>query len=276
MYKFIIPALLTVALLAGCGTTTDQAAKSGEPVAAKVTPAATETPEATPEATPEPVKTYTGNKSFLKAVGRGESDVNVKKLVGKVFNIDHEDGAIALQMWLDDDADEQAIVYIYDEDFDVSEEDYLSVSGTLGDDFEGQNAMGADMSAPTVQASRYKIVTAKAMHPTLSKSPWQSTSIGGISYTVQAEFAADQTRFVIKAINNTGESEYISDPDVVSNGNQKDSDYNFDLKSLSSELSPGAKTKGTLVFKKLKKGSIQMNFEGYDADYNEITQSLYF
>ena len=62
----------------------------------------------------------------------------------------------------------------------------------------------------------------------------------------------------------------------MSNGNQKDSEYNDDYESLEMELSPGAKTKGVLVYKKLKEGSIEMHFEGYDADYNEITQTLNF
>ena len=130
-----------------------------------------------------------------------------------MFNIDQEGDGFAIQMWLDDDADEQAIVYIYDADFEVSEDDYLSVNGTIGGDFEGENAMGAEMTAPTVQADSQKIVTAKAMHPTLSKSAKKTVSIGSVQYTVQAEFAADQTRFVVKAVNYGGESEYIeSDP----------------------------------------------------------------
>ena len=278
--KFIIPALLAaILLITGCGSVATET--PNKPAVAKATPDTVETPEPTPVepvATPEPVETITGNKSFLKAVGRGDAEgSNVNRLVGKAFNVDQEGDGIAVQMWLDDDADEQAIVYINDADFEISEDDYLSVSGTIGGDFEGETVMGAELTAATVQADTYKVVTAKAMHPTLSKSSKQHVSIGNVQYTVHAEYAADQTRFVVKAVNYGGESEYIeSDPNVVSNGNQKDSEYDDSYGSLEMELSPGATTKGTIVYKKLKKGSIEMHFEGHDADYNTITQTLYF
>src|SRR5690349_14403890 len=89
--------------LAGCGSTTSGggAASSGGSTAAKNLP------------------TFTSeNFEQLEQTANDNKGARVEGIVGKVFNVDRSgENAIALQMWLDDDANHQAIVLIEDPTF---------------------------------------------------------------------------------------------------------------------------------------------------------------
>jgi hypothetical protein len=202
-------------------------------------------------------------------------------LTGKVFNIEHEQDATAVQMYLDEDMDRQVIVVVRDPSFEVNEDDYLRVSGEVADQFEGENAFGAEVSVPRILGTDYKRISAiAALNPTLHRAGSQTRNLASLVITIQKiEYAAEETRVYVKATNNGGEETSMdTDPKVVARGNQIESDSNFEyeLPELSYELSPGATTKGVLIYPKLPRSGVTISFSGYDADYNDISAQFQY
>ena len=61
-------------------------------------------------------------------------------------------------MWADiEKSENNTIVYIMDKDFDVKQDDYVRIVGKVGDAFEGENAFGGTVSAPTIIAKEYEV-----------------------------------------------------------------------------------------------------------------------
>ena len=50
--------------------------------------------------------------------------------------------------------------------------------------------------------------------------------------------------------------------------------YDYDFEDMSYELSPGATTKGVLVYKRMPRSGVTISFEGYNADYDTIKSTF--
>jgi hypothetical protein len=204
----------------------------------------------------------------------------VSGLVGKVFNIDQDGEGIAAQMYTDDDLDHQVIVAMPD-GATVDEDEYLKVSGTVSENFTGENAMGADLEVPTIVADDAQRTSSTAMHPARYTAPSRTQTVNGIKFTIRKiAFAADETRMYIKVTNNSGEDQYIGTPKVIANGTQRREDYGLmrdDLPEFDGDLSAGASTSGVIVFHKMPRHGVQVKFEaGYDADFNDMFATFYY
>jgi len=82
---------------------------------------------------------------------------------------EYDEDGVYLQMWGDiKDSENNTIVYIPDAEFEVQQNDYIRVVGLIGDPFTGTNAFGAEITAPTVTANEYEVLSyINAVSPTL-------------------------------------------------------------------------------------------------------------
>jgi hypothetical protein len=246
--------LVPVLLIVGCGGTTQNTA------------APTKSPKASKPAKPS-LKFDNENVDLLMHSANAYKGASVS-LVGQVFNIDRSDGSLAVQMWTDDDQDNQVIAVLPDTSMKVKSEDYLKITGTVHDLWEGTTALGAEIEVPRIVADSAAITDATAMHPAIARLPTQAQMLGDVRYKVRVEFAEDQTRLYVSAQNDGYDDANVdSDPSVVSNGRQIEQDDNDG--DLSYELSPSAHTSGVLIYPALRKSGLMIRFSGYDSDYNE-------
>lgn len=73
---------------------------------------------------------------------------------------DYED-ELAFQMFVDiENVDWNTIVYTDQTNLDLNTDDYVRVQGEVLGAFEGENAFGGGITAPSVQASKVSIVSA--------------------------------------------------------------------------------------------------------------------
>lgn len=87
-------------------------------------------------------------KDFLKnpIKYKGEK-VNV---LGRIFQIEESKDFTALQMYVTNDY--KSVIVYYPGTMQIYEKDIINVYGEVGDIFEGTNAFGAKLSAPTITA----------------------------------------------------------------------------------------------------------------------------
>lgn len=200
------------------------------------------------------------------------------EIIGKVFTApEYTDDCVAVQMWEDtENAANNTIVYIYDKDFKVNVDDYLKVVGIVGDTFTGENALGGEVTAPTITASEYEVVSYQdALAPATKSIDVNDTQTQyGYSVTVQkVEFSERETRIYVK-VENQGSSKisiYGFNAKVSQNGKQYGTQDNWDAgyPEIQSELLAGNTTEGIIVFPVLEKGDFSITFEGYSENWEE-------
>lgn len=177
--------------------------------------------------------------------------------VGKVFIVPERDAkGVYLQVWEDArNSNNNTIVMYADPSFQVSDGDYVRVTGTVKGTFKGKNAFGGEVSAPTVIANKVEIVSATAAAPPAINTYGKATfTQSGINVTIRkVEFAASETRVFVKVGNNSGSNAtvYSSSLKAVQAGTQFESTYSLDYPQLASDLLSGASTSGVVVFPKM-------------------------
>lgn len=188
-----------------------------------------------------------------------------------------EDGTY-LQVYADPaNYEYNTIVGIEDPDLDVSESDYVKVTGVVKDVFEGENMVGGTVVAPMVKASSIEVVDyTTAIAPTLDTIEVnQSLDQHGFVVTLEKiEFAKQHTRVYMKVANNSQSniSFYSHNVKLVSNGSQLEETYEYDTgyPELQSEILPGVTTSGIIVFPALdpKTTELKIHAEGYSENYD--------
>lgn len=258
----ICVALALLAVAVGCGSGKSDAS-GGTTTSATTTEAAESGEHFTRE-----------NWAVLDGDPEGHKGASVD-IVGQVFTApERDEQGTYLQMYADPKNSEwNTIVGYGDPKLKVKEDDYVHVSGTVKGKYEGQNALGADLTVPIVLADTVKVVDAvAAASPAIKTLPRQQQSQAGITTTVQkVEFAEDETR-VFLAIQNGSSAKYdfySSSGLAVQRGRQYESDYSGDYPELSSTILPGAYTSGVMVFPKMKPNAgLDLHLEGSSSDYN--------
>ncbi len=205
------------------------------------------------------------------------------QFVGKVLAAPERDSkGVDLQVWEDPENSEYNTIVAYAQpDFQVSDGDYVKVSGTVKGVFNGKNAFGGSVTAPLVVASRLKVVSAlAAAPPALATLKGRSITQAGITVTVEkVEFAASETRVLVRVRNGSSAnvSVYGSSAKIVQGGRQVDATFSTaDYPELSSDLLAGASTSGAIVFPKLPphrslKLVIELNSEDMNVgDYGTL------
>jgi hypothetical protein len=199
MTRFALAAIGVVGALslglAGCG------GGGGSESASATTEASDTTTEST---TPSAGMTWTNENWATVVSDPGSYKDDAVNPVGRVFNIERDADKVALQVWMDPKNSEMNTIVGYgDPSFQVAEDDYVRVTGTVVDKFEGENAFGQSLTVPVVKADTLKVVdaseAASAAHTTYGPA---SFTQGGIRMTVtKIEAAPDETRVYVSVRN---------------------------------------------------------------------------
>jgi hypothetical protein len=177
--------------------------------------------------------------------------------------------------------EQNTIVGYGDPTFQVAEQDYVRVTGTVHDKFEGENAFGAKLTVPVVNADTLEVVdasaAASAAHTTYGPA---SFTQGGIRMTVtKIEAASDETRVYVSLRNQSASdfSFYGSSGKLVANGRSIKSSYSGDYDEPASDIPPDSRTSGVILFEGVPQdAALRLILEGYSensdvGDYGSLT-----
>ncbi|MCZ1180155.1 hypothetical protein EIJ82_00520 [Alkalihalobacillus clausii] len=178
------------------------------------------------------------------------------EFIGKVFSVEKDSEGVYLQVWQDIHNNENnMLVGIYDNSFEVSTDDYIKVKAEIIDEFEGENAFGATLTLPAVEAYEYELIGyADAVSPTefevdVAETQEQSGYVVTIN---KIEFGAEDFRLFVEIENQSDDviNFWKHDAKLVAGNNQFDSDSNWaaDYPEVQSELLPGVSTEGIISF----------------------------
>jgi hypothetical protein len=194
------------------------------------------------------------------------------QLVGRVFEVERDEDGVGMQVWMDArNSDQNTIVGYKDPSFQVASDDYVRVTGTVGEQFEGENAFGAKLTVPTVIADSVEIVdaiaTALPAHTTYAAA---SSIQGQIRMTVtKIEAAPDETRVYV-ALRNQSSSDfsfYGSSGKLVANGRSIKSSYSGDYPEPASDIPTNSRTTGVILFEKIPpNAALRLILEGYSEN----------
>lgn len=190
------------------------------------------------------------------------SDPNAHKgatveFVGRVFVAPEKDAkGVYLQVYADPrNLDWNTLVMYPDPSASVKRDDYVHITGVVQGEFTGTNLMGGTVTAPMVMAETLEVVDALAAAPAAVRTAEleETQEQNGISITVhRVEFADEETRVLITVANGSDSkaSFYSFNSKAVQGDAQYDADYGFgvDYPEVNSELLPGVKSKGVLLF----------------------------
>ncbi|MDV6377150.1 DUF5067 domain-containing protein [Sporosarcina sp. GW1-11] len=270
--KWLSGSALIVLLLAGCGddSSTDIKGKSVdvEEVDSKEKVLASEDFD----------KMYTNPKKYKKY------EVTY---VGKVLQSPEvDDDGIYLQVYAKPEKYEQnTIVYYPDATFKVSESNYVEIVGIVKDEFVGENMMGAELKMPLIEAKEMKVISyTDAVAPTLQAIDVQEAKDQhGYQLTLEkVELADSQTRVYFTVTNNSKHkiNFYDFNSKLIANGKQleKEEIYESDLKSVQSDILPGASSSGVVIYPALEEGTtkIQVYAEGSSDNYELSIEPFMF
>ena len=135
---------------------------------------------------------------------------------------------LGFQMFADPENSEwNTIVYTDQTDLNLDTDDYVRVQGEVLGAFEGENAFGASLTTPAVQASDFSTVSAgQAIDPaTEVREIGQTLGDQGFEVTLdKIEFGEDSARAYVKMANNTGRgaSFYTFDAKIQQGSTQVD------------------------------------------------------
>lgn len=207
--------------------------------------------------------------------------------IGRVLQSPEVDGdGIYLQVYAKPETyDQNTIVYYPDDSFEVSEEDYVEITGVIRDEFIGENLMGGEVAGPMINASELKVVSyIDAVAPTkntLDVSEVQNQN--GYKLTLEKiELADKQTRayFTVANESNHKINFYDFNTKLIVNGKQlePESPYETGLEELQSEILPGTSSSGVVIYPGLEEGttSIQVYIEGSSEDYENPLEPFKF
>lgn len=138
----------------------------------------------------------------------------------------------------------------------INRDDYVRVKGSVGGQFEGENAFAAKRQAVEVQADSVDpIDPAETLDPAQSiLQVGQTRENQGFSATIdRIEFGEETTRVNVTARNNSGYkvSFFTHNAKIVQGSEQVDPDrysLRFDIPEPQSDLNPSVETEGVVVF----------------------------
>ena len=197
---------------------------------------------------------------------------------GKIFIEPEKDAeGTYLQMYtLNQGSDGNTVVAIQDPNLDVSNGDIVYVKGVVGDVFEGTNAFGATILAPTILASSIeKSDYATAFSPALKVIEVnQEINQHGYSMTLERiELAASETRVYLKIKNDSSDniSFYSFNSVIIQGSNQisEEDNWDADYQEINSEIFPGVTSQGVVTFAPvdIQGENLKLVFEGSSDDY---------
>lgn len=223
----------------------------------------------------KPQEVFT-QKNWAELVSDPDARKGAKvSIVGQVFVAPEKDeNGVYWQMWADPKSSNWNTLVTYAHpDFEVDEQDFVKVVGEVEGQYEGTNLMGADVTAVKVTARDVKIVSAVAAAP----QPRRTRNVNvareqhGLTIVLRKiEFADRETRVHVTVKNGTGTKAtfYSFNAKATQGSKQFDAGYGGDYPEVSSELLPGVKSSGVIVFPRMNPNkTTRLHFEGGSDDW---------
>lgn len=197
---------------------------------------------------------------------------------GRVFiEPEIDESGVYLQVYAAEN-DKNFVVVYQDPTAKIKRDDYVIVTGKVRGKFEGENAFGASLKLPLIQAGYVEKTTrSNALSPAISTAPVNvSNSQNGFDVTVtKVEVAKDETRFFLKVSNGSGEkvSLYTYQAKLTQGSKQLEAKMLYNnAEELPSEFLPGVTAEGVLVFPAVdpqpKQIVLYLN-QPYSSDWNK-------
>lgn len=208
-------------------------------------------------------------------------------VIGQVFLEPERDAeGVYFQMYVDGNSNYNTVVGYADPSFELATDDYVAVRGTLEGELTGENAFGAALSLPTIAATVVETIDAAALDPALETLEGGQYSEGGIKMTIdRIEVGSKETRAYV-AFRNRSNYEfaiYTFSSKLIVDGRQYDPDYSSNYPELSTELLPGARTTGVVVFPAVSPSATryEIHVEGSSdntdvGDYGQLEWDIYW
>ncbi|SFB11454.1 MULTISPECIES: DUF4352 domain-containing protein [unclassified Bacillus (in: firmicutes)] len=203
----------------------------------------------------------------------------------KIFvDPEKDDKGTYMQVYAENNSEKNTIVAIKDPNIDVKVDDIIFISGKVEDAFEGENAMGGTITAPTILADKVeKSDYATAFAPAI-KTVDVNQNIdqhGFVLNISKIEIAENETRLFVDITNNSNDtiSFYSFNSKLVVNDQQLETSDNYEAgyPEIQSEILPGIKTQGILTFPKVaESGSLKVYMEGSSNNYELEFQPFQF
>lgn len=212
--------------------------------------------------------------------GRGAEGIT-----GKVFVLERDADSVALQMYTNDDySDGNTIVAVLQANADgVQEDDFVRVDGTVGPAFNGENAFGASLTAPTIKADTVKVITAlEAAPPAVATTQVRRSQVqGGVTATLRKVERLERGGRVFLTVRNRSGSEisvYDSNAKFIQGSRQQDPESSFDIElpSLEGDIQSGVTDDAVLVFERMRPGPARLVLEWYSSDYTVSSSPFEF
>ncbi len=202
-------------------------------------------------------------------------------LTGCVLNTPEKDEKGAyFQMYCDpENMEDCVVVYAPDGSDEIKSRAFLEVTGIVKGNFKGENAFGAKLSYPLIEASEVKAIDAQeVVSPTLASiDSGAAATQGGCTVTVEkVEFAEKVTRVYVKAQNESGAKVSLNTYSevAVQNGKQMDVAFNdsmyLEYPELPMELRAGVTAEGVVLFPAMEQADFEFILTGYDDDFNDL------
>ena len=206
-------------------------------------------------------------------------------ITGKVFVLERDADSVALQMYTNDDySDGNTLVAVLQANDDgVQEDDFVRVDGTVGPAFNGENAFGASLTAPTIKADTVEVITAleAAPPPVATTQVRRSQAQGGVTATLRKVERLDRGGRVFLTVRNRSGSEisvYDSNAKFIQGSRQQDPESSFDIElpSLEGDIQSGVTDDAVLVFERMRPGPARLVLEWYSSDYTVSSSPFEF
>lgn len=195
---------------------------------------------------------------------------------GKVLDVEKDGSDLYLQVYQDIENYENNTIVVYkDADVSVKADDFVRVTGTIDGVFSGENALGGEIEAPQMTASKVEKIDAMEAFPaTKTVEVDQTVTKGSYEATVsKVDFTDKETRIYLTVKNNSS-AEFDNYPDqgvIVQDGKQYESEWNEYYPEPSTELKAGVTSESVIAFKKVEEADFTYSFEGYSDDYDEVS-----
>ncbi|MGN9866651.1 DUF4352 domain-containing protein [Bacillus swezeyi] len=202
----------------------------------------------------------------------------------KVFDIEQDNNGTYMQGYGDPEhSNKNTLIMSEDSSLDIKDGDIIHVVGQVKDKYEGENALGGMVTAPriiadTIEKSDYATAFAPA-EKTVKVNKTQNQH--GFAMTLEkVEIAEKETRLYVQIENKSKDkiSFYDFDTKITADNKQLEPDTNFSAEypEIQSEILPGVKTEGIIVFPKIESKKANIILEGSSDNYDMTIKPFTF
>jgi len=159
---------------------------------------------------------------------------------------------------------------------ELKADDFVKLTGYVGGTYTGQNALNMTIINPMIIGTKVEKSTYKdVVMPTIKEVNYENKIIDQNGYVIEikkVEFAKEETRIYVKAINNAKSdfSLYSFNSKIIQGNKQYDEESNYDANypEIQSDIKPGITSEGVLCFKAIDQNNFTLIIEGSSDDYS--------